>query len=408
MIPANVTRGDAIRASDHNAILDELRSLRIRLAKVERGVRGGTAAEEPAQKASVWNNTGGDLPPRSIVALGEQVLSSDGSDLSRRIITGNKPDASVASFAIYPDGVSDGEVADAYCYGICQCTVNVTNETHVYANPVDGVTGYLESGSSGLALMLDREGGTGQQWAIVQWPVGGGGFTSPVVAYVESYQASSSRDYILRQFDIFQKQPYGESFSAYSENAIPYYTGNIVTAIYDSARGWVIVDNYGSVVTPQSLYVFENADLSSDTWNQLEAEETYDGANVEHYRLRWDSTNHALYGVRRLTKITNTGVIADVSVESENKVLPIGNATSTLDLDGSTFGKEPDDTNSWTRPSDKDLEIPMLVRTYWSTEDLKYYGFYRTFTFDRLGMLRSVSIETRVVIFEMDPECSGS
>jgi hypothetical protein len=88
------------------------------------------------------------------------------------MLSGVTPDIDLhrGRFAILLEGLGDGEVGPAVVSGICQVIINVADETttRTGAEIVDAQSGYLAARHHGSATILYREGGTGEQWAIVK------------------------------------------------------------------------------------------------------------------------------------------------------------------------------------------------------------------------------------------------
>jgi len=72
------------------------------------------------------------------------------------------------SFVVLLEPVADGEIGGGVVSGVTPVKVNVADESHGYADIAAGQAGYLASGESGSALILWKETGTGQKWALVK------------------------------------------------------------------------------------------------------------------------------------------------------------------------------------------------------------------------------------------------
>jgi len=72
-------------------------------------------------------------------------------------------------FVILLEPLADGQIGRAWAAGVCQVKLNVAeDEDWRYADVADGESGYLEPSNTGSAAILWREGGTGEQWAVVR------------------------------------------------------------------------------------------------------------------------------------------------------------------------------------------------------------------------------------------------
>jgi len=72
------------------------------------------------------------------------------------------------SFVVLLEPIIDGEIGRAVVSGVTPVKVDVADEAHAYADIAVGQAGYLASGESGSALILWKETGTGQKWALVK------------------------------------------------------------------------------------------------------------------------------------------------------------------------------------------------------------------------------------------------
>lgn len=116
------------------------------------------------------NGIGTDLPIYSVLRIGGTVLdpSDDPHDTNRRpSCYGYLPAGSADPFAITQAPVYSNEIVGAMFSGIGVCRVFVHDFAHEWANPVDGVTRYLESAECGQARILDL-------WPDAESGIGGG------------------------------------------------------------------------------------------------------------------------------------------------------------------------------------------------------------------------------------------
>jgi hypothetical protein len=132
------------------------------------------------------NETGANLPQFSVVGIGDPVTEysaniSDQFEFSQnpRFFKADLPTVAdhTERFALVIGGVTSNanEVASCAIGGIYPCQVDVTDEAHEFAGIKDGVVTELLSGSTGPAQILWKEAGTGVKWALIKFPIGGGG-----------------------------------------------------------------------------------------------------------------------------------------------------------------------------------------------------------------------------------------
>jgi hypothetical protein len=91
-------------------------------------------------------------------------------------LVGVTPTASHAgNFAVLVEPIQTGQIGRACILGACPVKVNVVSASDTFADVEAGVTGRLQSGSSGAARILWKESGTGEKWTVVRLgnPAGG-------------------------------------------------------------------------------------------------------------------------------------------------------------------------------------------------------------------------------------------
>ena len=98
-------------------------------------------------------------------------------------VSGVTPTADHAgAFAILLEPIAAGAMGRAIVSGVTPVKVNITNADHRYAEVEAGQAGYLASAESGSALLLWKEAGTGEKWALVRMGnPGSAGAAGPVI-----------------------------------------------------------------------------------------------------------------------------------------------------------------------------------------------------------------------------------
>jgi hypothetical protein len=136
---------------------------------------------------AVRNTTGAGLSDFAIVGLG--ALSLDPASDPQTFqddpcVLGETPTTAshTGKFAILQEPLDDGETGVAIVSGVSVCKVNVTDAAHTHADAADGQSGYLASGTSGLAQILGKPAGTGQLWCLVRLGGGAGGLVPVTLA----------------------------------------------------------------------------------------------------------------------------------------------------------------------------------------------------------------------------------
>jgi len=126
----------------------------------------------------VVNKTGAALDRFDVVGLGDPLNTPDTDADPDQFIEYPLPFEAVApdidvhrgKFAVLLESLEVNGAGPAVLSGVCQVRVNVADENTVRncAEIVDAQSGYLRAVHHGSATILWREGGTGEQWAVVR------------------------------------------------------------------------------------------------------------------------------------------------------------------------------------------------------------------------------------------------
>jgi hypothetical protein len=125
----------------------------------------------PALRCLIKNDTGADLAEFSVVKLSTPPILPTGRTLeaqSRPLFSGTAPASSTDGIAILTEPIAAGSIGHGVVMGLVVCTVNVTDASHVWANPAASDTAKLASSVAGCAKILWRAStGTGSKLCIV-------------------------------------------------------------------------------------------------------------------------------------------------------------------------------------------------------------------------------------------------
>jgi hypothetical protein len=143
----------------------------------------------------IRNDTGDDLPRFGVVGLGVALIDPDDSEagfLASRALEGELATALHGSrLAVALAPIRDGAIGPAAASGVVPVRISVAGDSdHGAARLKIGEAGFLEAHPAGSAAVLWREGGTGEQWAIVRL----GSAPVAVVAYVGSGGISAASE----------------------------------------------------------------------------------------------------------------------------------------------------------------------------------------------------------------------
>jgi len=164
-----VTSGEPFvpQAEAHNQFIDAAQFAKRHKLTFERegGFRNGDIID-------VRNDTGQDLHEYAVVGLGAPLVSPfdrTSEFLSRTTVAGVVPTAEHrGKFGVLLAPLRDGRIGRAWVSGVFAALINVLHEENGFADVGTGIVSSLESGDSGAAKILWREGGLGPQWAIVR------------------------------------------------------------------------------------------------------------------------------------------------------------------------------------------------------------------------------------------------
>lgn len=147
------------------------------------GTRTGAGDPVPLSRQAtvihVRNDAGVDLNRGGVVGIGDVLADptlSEESFLAEVSFSGLMPGDAGRRFGILIDAIPQDQVGRAVIDGVCHVKVDVINEGHRHARPIDSDHGKLESCAHGYAEILWREGDgpygggydTGVQWAVVR------------------------------------------------------------------------------------------------------------------------------------------------------------------------------------------------------------------------------------------------
>jgi hypothetical protein len=129
---------------------------------------------------SLRNDTGAPLPRYAVVGL-EAPLIDPADNLNGFLATiafsaiAPNSDLHGLRIAITQEPIPTDGIGKAIVSGISPARVTITDESHGYAAVATGTVDTLESAEAGTMRLLWKAPGTGVQWALVLFPVGGSG-----------------------------------------------------------------------------------------------------------------------------------------------------------------------------------------------------------------------------------------
>lgn len=177
MALSKVKPGDPLRipADTFNSFIDAAEGYR-RMSLD--GVQPG-GPETTGQVVTIRNTSGADQARFAILAINGIVITPADNLKAfqcRPVFTANLATPDSVKLVILQQPVLSNCFGQALVAGLSAVRINITDASHTYAKPTDNDASRLTSdGMSGPFRILYAESGTGTKWAVVQWPVGGGG-----------------------------------------------------------------------------------------------------------------------------------------------------------------------------------------------------------------------------------------
>lgn len=180
-----VQSGDPLRipAVTYNTLIDTARDY---LARRQNTSAPGGRTVPLGNLVTIRNDSGQDAARFDILGIDDVVFDPDTAPQAFQngvVFSGNVPDSeshSLGRFVILAEPVRTGEIGKAFCSGSAQVRIDVSDESHGYADIDDGQFGNLVSAAQGPAVILYKQSGTGVRWGIVRLG-GAGGSTGTVI-----------------------------------------------------------------------------------------------------------------------------------------------------------------------------------------------------------------------------------
>jgi hypothetical protein len=138
------------------------------------GVQGPAA---PNHTILCRNDSGAAVGRWGVLAITGMVISPTGAtgaatmswETSPAVVGVAPPTGTVGGFVVAVEPIGVGKLGRAAVSGVVQAKIDVTDAGHTFATPKPGSTTAFDSGSSGPALILWKESGTGNgKWALLR------------------------------------------------------------------------------------------------------------------------------------------------------------------------------------------------------------------------------------------------
>lgn len=226
------------------------------ISELQEAVQGLAPRNDMPDMFQIQNDSGDDLDAFSVLGISGSYFDPTDTDEARSfqnaepVLVGDTPAEPdhVGKFAILLEPLADGQVGMACVAGVCQVKVDGTGD---YADIKDGETSYLKAGSSGLARVLWRAAGAGEQWAVVR--LGGGDSAMSAPANVKTIHAATFDAEALATVE--QTAWEYDKWLANNESSYPFYfDGSHVR--YDGYKDWEVVRVVYSASGGKTLWAY--------------------------------------------------------------------------------------------------------------------------------------------------------
>ncbi|HOK95554.1 MAG TPA: hypothetical protein PK052_04905 [Anaerohalosphaeraceae bacterium] len=175
-----VTSGDPLRipAQAYNLFIDTARQYLA--SKQNAGVRPHPASVNDT-RVLVKNNSGADCAQFAVLGIDGIIFDpADALEAFKQqvVVSGTTPSSTTHSdgrFVILNEPIVAGNLGYGWIVGVCQVQVNVTSESHRYADITNGSSASLVSADAGPCVILWKPLGTGLLWSIVRLGASGSG-----------------------------------------------------------------------------------------------------------------------------------------------------------------------------------------------------------------------------------------
>lgn len=159
-----------IPAQTFNSFVDAARDFQLRQ---QSQTTGSSRSFRQTGIVLVRNDSGADRERFHILGIDGPVISPDDNldeFQNRVVLKGKKPkhDDHLGRFVVLLEPVRQNQIGLAYCDGVCPAKIDVEDEDHEFADIKDDDATALESRDDGSAVILWKEAGEGQKWAVVQ------------------------------------------------------------------------------------------------------------------------------------------------------------------------------------------------------------------------------------------------
>jgi hypothetical protein len=248
-----VSSGDPLRipAQTYNLFLDTARQY---LANTQNaGVRSHPASASDT-RVLVKNTSGSDCAQFAVLGIEGIVFNpTDALEAFKQqvVVSGSTPSSATHSggrFVVLAEPVASGQMGSGWIAGVCQVQVNITQESHCYADVTHGSTSSLKSVQSGPCLILWKPSGTGLKWAIVRLGAGGGSAVRKAFLKTDTGPGTTVQCY-LDSYD-----PPGEEITVHCEL---FGSTNLNECVPPVSHGWVMPVYYDGILSVwRSMYWF--------------------------------------------------------------------------------------------------------------------------------------------------------
>ncbi|OHB60686.1 MAG: hypothetical protein A2Y12_04900 [Planctomycetes bacterium GWF2_42_9] len=218
----------------------------------------------PVNMVYIKNSSGVNVDRLNILGISNSMIDVASNNFKQStILEGIKPvfaNHSSGRFVVTAEPIKDGAVGRACITGYFPIQIDVTNESHTYADVNDDIVTSLKSVETGSAVILWKEIGLGLKWALVRFGGSGGGGSSELKIILSKVPDEPNVDAgeLTVEYpgnNTYEGRIYGKAYTQWNPTDDPYPNGAL---IYYNVDGLTYKVTASPAVTNMELNPKEN------------------------------------------------------------------------------------------------------------------------------------------------------
>ena len=231
-----VRDGEKLRipARTYNAMIDAAQDYANRKNARTDSDASGTL---PVNMVYIKNSSGVNVDRLNVLGISNSMIDVTSNNFKQStILEGVKPViASHGSgrFVVTAEPIKDGAVGRAFITGYFPILIDVTNESHGYADVNDNIVTSLKSVETGSAVILWKEAGLGIKWSVVRFGGSGGGGTSELKVILTKVPDEPNVDAgeLTTEYpgnNTYEGRIYGKAYTQWNPTDDTYLNGSLI------------------------------------------------------------------------------------------------------------------------------------------------------------------------------------